>query len=231
MMAKKFLAGALIIVMTAFLLIGCGGNDPRALAKQTYDLSIEALGALFNPSKTAEIEKKMTDIEKKVAKLSVSNQRIYQTELQRLSATSLGGLFGAAGGLLESAAKATESILTEEAVTQDIQNLLNTTTGLLNAATSLSADVTAQSVQDAQNILNATTGLLNTATSLSNDVSIQDAQNALNAAQSAASAAQSAANAANAASAAQSAQSAANAAQSAANAAQSATSALRALGF
>jgi len=101
MKKNKFYFFVMVVLLLSFALVlaGCGSADPKSLAKQTYDLGQEALGALLNPSKTAEITKKMADIEKKVAQLSASDKAAYEAELVRLAGQGLGGLLDAAGGL------------------------------------------------------------------------------------------------------------------------------------
>ncbi|GHV77412.1 hypothetical protein AGMMS49942_22330 [Spirochaetia bacterium] len=102
------------------ILVGCGGGNPKTLAKQTYDIGQQALGAMFNPAKAAELTKKAEDIEKKVAKLSEKDRAIYDEELARLAGNALGGLFkaatDAAGGtedLLKAASNAADALDTE----------------------------------------------------------------------------------------------------------------------
>jgi hypothetical protein len=102
-MKKSIWKPAGIIALVAVIglcLAGCGGGNPKALAKQTYDIGQQVLGALFNPAKAAKLEKKAAGIEKKVAKLSEKNKAVYNEELARLSGKGLGGLFKAAGDAL-----------------------------------------------------------------------------------------------------------------------------------
>jgi hypothetical protein len=99
---NKMLGIITIGVVIAMTVVGCGGGNPKALAKQTYDLGMQALGAMLDPSKAAELEKKATDIEKKVAKLSEADQAVYYAELTQLSGAGLGSLFEAAGSALDS---------------------------------------------------------------------------------------------------------------------------------
>jgi curved DNA-binding protein CbpA len=80
-------------------MIGCGTDDPKNLAKQTFDLGQEALALLLNPAKAAEVQKKAEDIEKKVAKLSAGDRAVYEQELARLDGQGLGALFDAASTL------------------------------------------------------------------------------------------------------------------------------------
>jgi hypothetical protein len=91
--------GSVITVMFA----GCGGtSDPKTLAKETYEIVQQALAAMFDPAKSAELEKKLATIEEKVAKLSEEDKAIYEEELVRLAGDGLGGLFNAAGDLINS---------------------------------------------------------------------------------------------------------------------------------
>jgi uncharacterized membrane protein YccC len=104
-MRKNMWKPAGIIVLAAVIglgVTGCGGGNPKALAKQTYDIGQQALAAMFDPAKAAELEKKAADIEEKEAKLSEQDRAIYDAELTRLAGTGLGGLFEAAGDVLNS---------------------------------------------------------------------------------------------------------------------------------
>ncbi|GHV11737.1 hypothetical protein FACS189491_03510 [Spirochaetia bacterium] len=116
-----FRLGAIAFALSLMaILASCGGSDPKALAKQTYDIGQQALGALFDPAKAAKLTKKAADIEKKVAKLSEKDQAIYNEELARLAGNALGDMFkaaaDAAGGtedLLKAASKAADALDTE----------------------------------------------------------------------------------------------------------------------
>jgi hypothetical protein len=125
-MTKKKGAPGTVFVLAALVLAlaGCGGGNPKALAKQTYDIGLQALGAMFDPAKAAELEKKVEDIEKKVVKLSPADRVIYDEELVRLgeeaAAAALGGLFKAAGGLFDAGTKAVN-----EANGKSIEDLLS----------------------------------------------------------------------------------------------------------
>ncbi|MDR0670061.1 MAG: hypothetical protein LBF95_08260 [Treponema sp.] len=99
MVRKNVSRGYVFILLTVLVLTGCGGNDPKALAKETYDIGLQALNVLFNPEKAAELEKKALEIEAKVEKLSAKDRAIYDEELARLAEENLGDLFNAAGAL------------------------------------------------------------------------------------------------------------------------------------
>ena len=136
-----------LIAVISLSLAGCGGNNPKALAKQTYDIGLQAMGALFNPSKAAELEKKAADIEKKVAKLSEADRAVYEAELARLSGAGLGGLFEAAGDAVKTG-------------TQDAQKALDAAGSLLDTAQDAqkaldTARDAADAAQKAVNALNA----------------------------------------------------------------------------
>jgi len=102
-------------------LAGCGEN-PQSLAKQTYEISQQLLAARLDPSKTAELIKKSTDIQYKVAKLSEKDRAVYNAELVRL-----GG--GALGDLLDAASK-----LQNDVSAEDIQKTLDTANKALDTA-------------------------------------------------------------------------------------------------
>jgi hypothetical protein len=172
MKQNRFFAAAVMAVLLCGLMVtGCGGGNPKALAKQSYEISQQALAALFNPSKAAQLEKKAADIEKKVAKLSEADKAVYNEELARLMGTGLlGGLFDAASGAVNDVdAKAAA-------------DALESAGKLLNAASGLSGDASVQdaqkAAQNAANALESANRLLDSASGLSDDPSVQDAQKA-----------------------------------------------------
>ena len=117
---KRIVSG-LLTVSFVLVLVSCSVN-PKDLAKQSYDISMQALGSLFDLKKSAELEKKAVSIQKKVDKLSASDMRIYEEELTRLTAGILGDLFNAASNVLDNVS------------TEDIQNALDTAGQALDAA-------------------------------------------------------------------------------------------------
>ena len=77
-----------VAVIVVFSLLSCGGNDPKALAKQSFDLLMQSLEAIGNAKKTEELNKKAEKIEAKVAKLSAADRKIYEDELARLTGSA-----------------------------------------------------------------------------------------------------------------------------------------------
>jgi hypothetical protein len=86
-------------VIVILCVVGCGGGKPKTLAAEAFELSKEYIGALYNPSKAADLEKKMEEHEAKISGLSPEDYEIYQTELARLTGDVTGALFG---GMLDS---------------------------------------------------------------------------------------------------------------------------------
>lgn len=82
-----------IVLLTMFVLASCGGSNPKALAKETIELTGQALEAMFDPEKSAELEKKMEKLEAKIEKLSEEDKKIYEEELLKLGRGMLEGLF------------------------------------------------------------------------------------------------------------------------------------------
>jgi hypothetical protein len=76
-----------LAVALAFGLVvtGCGGNDPKSLAKQTYELQQQALKAGNDVAKAASLGLKASNIALKAQKLSDADQAVYTKELVRLT--------------------------------------------------------------------------------------------------------------------------------------------------
>jgi hypothetical protein len=148
MKKNKFMLGMLTLLLTfSITLMSCGATDPKDLAKQSYEISQQALAAMFNPKKAAELEKKAASIEKKIAKLSESDRAIYTEELTRLADKGLGGLFEAASGAMDAVNKAAGA--------------LDSAQGLLDTASKLSDDPSLQDVQTALDTAQKAADLLN----------------------------------------------------------------------
>ena len=208
---KKRLNPLGIIVLAAVILItmaACGSENPKALAKQSYDLSKQVLGAVLNPQKTAELEKKTAAIEAKVAKLSEKDKQIYYDELERLSGNGWGDLFNSSGGLFDS-----DSKMSDDIDLGDVQKALGGAKGAVDSALKMSGG-------DMQKALGEAKGAVDSALKMSGD----DVQKALGDAKGAVdSALKSAENA--------DVQKALDAAKGAADATQKASGALKSLGF
>jgi hypothetical protein len=83
-------AGLLALLPICFLiLVGCGGANPKDLAKQSYEISRQVLAAAFDSKETEKLAGKAAAIEQKVAKLSASDKAIYAKELARLAGNDL----------------------------------------------------------------------------------------------------------------------------------------------
>jgi starvation-inducible outer membrane lipoprotein len=78
-----FLAMA-VLVLSFTLVLGSCGADPKGLAKQSYELTQQALTVGTDLQKAAELQKKVAAIAEKVEKLSASDQATYTQELARL---------------------------------------------------------------------------------------------------------------------------------------------------
>jgi len=132
-MTKKQLGGIFILLAVIVALASCGGSNPKALAKQTYDLGIQAIEAAFDSEKTAEINKKSQALEAKINALSASDRAKYDRELALLSLRGLGNIMKSAGGKINEAA----GLITDEAVkaldlSQDQYNEINEAAGILS---------------------------------------------------------------------------------------------------
>jgi len=78
--------GIIALIAVIVFAVGCSGSNPKALAKQTYDLQKQALSAGTDLQKAASLAAKSAAITDKVDKLSSDDQQIYTTELARLIA-------------------------------------------------------------------------------------------------------------------------------------------------
>ena len=109
---KIFVLAAILLALT-LIAAGCAKEDPKALAKQYYDLSLEAisLGNLISSSKQAEWETKLKAIDDKVSKLSEEDKKIYNEELIKLGINDLGNVLGGVGDFLESAVEGVGDLL------------------------------------------------------------------------------------------------------------------------
>jgi len=91
-------------VIISFSVTGCiiiKKDDPKILARESFDLYSEAMGAIFNLSKIAEIEKKTRELEERVDRLSKADKKRYEAELNRLSMEAMGSLFIGFGNMLK----------------------------------------------------------------------------------------------------------------------------------
>jgi len=92
-LANFIFTGVAILLLILIIAIAAGGgSNPKALAKQTVELSKQTLSVVSNPVKYASFAKKYAALEKKVGKLSARKKAIYEKEVNRL-APSLFDLF------------------------------------------------------------------------------------------------------------------------------------------
>jgi predicted component of type VI protein secretion system len=98
---SKWTTGILAALIFALLLAGCSSGEPKALAKKSYELRLQAPEAILDPEKTARLVKEAADIAVKVAKLSKIDQALYTAELARLASGDLGDLLKLAGSKAE----------------------------------------------------------------------------------------------------------------------------------
>jgi hypothetical protein len=96
MKKNRFFVFVLMALILALALAGCRKADPKALAKETYDLIV---GAMANPLKAVGSIAKAASLGKKVSKLSDADKQIYNDELARLTGSDAGGI-GILDGLL-----------------------------------------------------------------------------------------------------------------------------------
>jgi len=103
----KFSALIAVAVIFSFALTGCAKkDDPKTLAKETYDLTKEMISAADDDSKMKKLSKKASKINAKVEMFSSADKITYHMELARLMASDASNyiqdLTGAASSLLKS---------------------------------------------------------------------------------------------------------------------------------
>jgi len=78
----KFLGIIAIVTIIGFTAIGCSaGDDPKALAKQAYELIMQLEGT---DTQEEAIMEKIEALDEKVRKLPEAKQLIFNAELERL---------------------------------------------------------------------------------------------------------------------------------------------------
>jgi hypothetical protein len=75
---------ALVLALSCALVLGSCGANPKGLAKQSYEVTQQALQVGTDLNKAAALQKKAADIAEKVQKLSPADQAVYTQELARL---------------------------------------------------------------------------------------------------------------------------------------------------
>lgn len=81
--------------IVAFVMISCSkADDPKALAQETYNLSVEMMRAFNDGDDVGALEKQAVAIEERVAKLSAANALTYEAELVRLTIEGASDFFG-----------------------------------------------------------------------------------------------------------------------------------------
>ena len=88
---KVMKIGIIVLIAVIGLTMASCGDNPKSLAKQTYDLTmqIESL-SLTDYTKMIQLSAKIAAIEVKVMKLSEKDLEIYLDELFRLGGYSMG---------------------------------------------------------------------------------------------------------------------------------------------
>jgi len=81
---KKWIIVCIAVLLAVTVLVSCGGkkDDPKSLAKQTLDLTMQLE---TNPEKALDIEQKLSEIAAKVEKLPLTQQISYASELTKIS--------------------------------------------------------------------------------------------------------------------------------------------------
>jgi hypothetical protein len=149
MKKNRFFVFGLMALIFALTLAGCGRADPKTLAQQTYDLTLEIMA---NPLKAASGMVKAASIGKKVAKLSPADRQIYDEELARLTGQEEGGLGNILGGLIGGQEEGESGILDGLLGGKEAAGILG---GLLGGADSASVKEALNAVMEAIGELNS----------------------------------------------------------------------------
>jgi len=87
-MKIKNLLVVCVVLMAVIAMVSCGQKDtPKSLAQETFDLTMQLEQ---DPGNAAEILAKLEVVEGKVAKLSLTKQLSYASELLKLGAGAIG---------------------------------------------------------------------------------------------------------------------------------------------
>jgi len=89
--ANQIVCGLVVVLVIIIIIIATSGG-PKALAKETYKLSKQALNVGTNATKAASLLMKTEKIASKVAKLSGDKQALYYAELTRLMGGKVGDI-------------------------------------------------------------------------------------------------------------------------------------------
>ena len=156
-MKNKLLVFGMAVLILSFLitLTGCG-ESPKSLAKQSYELAQQAVGAMLDPSKTADLEKKAEAIEKKVEKLSASGKMEYAKELAHLTTKGLGSLLESTS---KTASDSTDSIVgsTQKALDDSVKQTVNETQKAMDKSLQQTLEETQKALDETQKAADAAT--------------------------------------------------------------------------
>jgi hypothetical protein len=86
MRKNKFFVATAVLLAVSMALVSCGGNGPKPLAKQTYQLMLDTAKAGEDVKKAADLAAKALKLQEKIDNLSKANTAAYQEELARLMA-------------------------------------------------------------------------------------------------------------------------------------------------
>jgi hypothetical protein len=84
MRKNKFFVATAVLLAVSMALVSCGGNGPKPLAKQTYQLMLDTAKVGDDVKKAAAIAAKGLKLKEKVDNLSKADTAIYEEELVRL---------------------------------------------------------------------------------------------------------------------------------------------------
>ena len=88
----RILAVFAITVLAIFIFAGCGPN-PKALAKEKFELTKQLSAADTDEAEKAKIETKLAKIEEKADKLSLTKRLRFEAEGLKLNVGAIGDIF------------------------------------------------------------------------------------------------------------------------------------------
>jgi len=133
-----------LFIIFVICISGCFKADPKALAKETYEIAKETMSAVFNSTKAADLQKKAAAVSEKVNRLSAADKTIYNVELMRLAGDDLGNLIDIGSNILSTSQGILDFSVQAHDAVQQVVDTINSidTEGLQSTIDSAAKQVT-----------------------------------------------------------------------------------------